>query len=246
MTKARVRVAATAIANSSSGGEEPLTTSFFTSIGCARRSISGPATSRLSRAWPAKLFTSRSELRSGPGGSAGSSAPRMRAVARRPRIWTAIPATRNWPPSISRSRYLPPSLAIRRAIVRLAWAIRVAIRSSTSRALTGSSWFSSTSTLGVPGVSVESELSWSTRSSGRISAASTSPDSTSATASSRLSTRTHWTREQMRSLTPTAGSWRSPPTLIRVSAGTSLRKAIRGFSGEREIAKPTSTAISTG
>ena len=74
---------------------------------------------------------------------------------------------------------MPPSSAIRRAIARLAWASRVVIRSLTSCALTGSSSLTSTSTLGVPGVRVESELIWSTRSAGRISAASTSPELTS-------------------------------------------------------------------
>ena len=117
--------------------------------------------------------------------------------------------------------------------------------SSTSCALTGSSSLTSTSTCGVPGVRVESELILLTRSAGRISAASTSPDSTSSIASSRSLTWTHSTRAQIRSLTPAAGSC-SPPTLTRVPAGTSLRKATRGFSGPREIAKPTRTAISTG
>ena len=104
MTKASVSVAATAIAKISSGGEEPLTTSFLTSIGCASRSISGPATSRLSRAWLAKLVTSRSEVRSGPrrqrrfqrgedlGG--GAEAEDVGALADH----------RSSPPSISRSR----------------------------------------------------------------------------------------------------------------------------------------------
>ena len=50
VTKARVRVAATAIAKMSSGGESPSITCFSTSIGCARRSIRGCATPRFSRA----------------------------------------------------------------------------------------------------------------------------------------------------------------------------------------------------
>ena len=119
------------------------------------------------------------------------------------------------------------------------------MRSSTSCALTGSSSLTSTSTLGVPGVRVESELILSTRSAGRISAARTSPDLTSSIASARSFTWTHSTREQIRSLTPAAGScW--PPTLTLVPAGTSLRKATRGFCGPPEIAKPTSSAIRTG
>ena len=53
---------------------------------------------------PAKLVTCCSEVRSGPGGSAGSSAVRICAVARRPRIWIVWPSTGSLPPSISRSR----------------------------------------------------------------------------------------------------------------------------------------------
>ena len=68
VTKARVSVAATAIAKMSSGGESPLTTSFSTSIGCARRSISGAATSRFSRASEAKRITRSSDSRCAPGG----------------------------------------------------------------------------------------------------------------------------------------------------------------------------------
>jgi hypothetical protein len=102
-----------------------------------------------------------------------------------------------------------------------------------------------TSTSGVSGLGVESELSRSTRSAGRISAASASPERTSSSASERLFTRTHWTRSQIRSSIPIRGScW--VPMLTRASLGTSLSRATRGFSGEPEIAKPTSTAISTG
>jgi hypothetical protein len=49
----------------------------------------------------------------------------------------------------------------------------------------------------------------------------------------------------MRLPTPILGS-SVVPTLTRESLGTSLRKAMRGFDGEPEIAKPTRTAISTG
>ena len=57
MTKVSVSVAATAIAKTSSGGVGALTDCLSTAIGCASRSISGDATSRLSRASVAKRIT---------------------------------------------------------------------------------------------------------------------------------------------------------------------------------------------
>ena len=206
MTKARVSVAATAIAKMSSGGELPLTTSFSTSIGCASRSISGRATPRFSRASEEKRITRSSASRCAPGATSGRSASRIAPVAFRPRISIEVPRTSNSPPSISRLRYLPPSPATRLAITRLAWASRASILSSTACALSGFSSLTRTSTFGVPGARVESELISSTRSGGRISAASASPDSTSSTASSRLFTWMHSTRSQILSLTPIEGS----------------------------------------
>ena len=245
MTKARVRVAATAIAKMSSGGEEPAITSFLTSIGCARRRIRGWATPRFSRAREEKRITRSSESRWAPGGIAGRSASRIAPVAFSPSISIALPSTSNSPPSISRLRYLPPSAATLLAITRLACASRALILSSTVCALSGFSSLTRTSTFGVPGESVESELISLIRLGGRTSAASASPDSTSCTASARFFTLTHSTCSQIRALTPIEGSCRSP-TVTRVPGGTSLRKATRGLLESGEIAKPTRIAISTG
>ena len=106
VTKARVSVAATAIAKISSGGEEPSTTSFSTSIGCARRSISGPATSRLSRAWVAKLdHLVRASRAAAPAAAPVRSAFEDLGGRRAGRgSRSAGRAPWNSPPSISRSR----------------------------------------------------------------------------------------------------------------------------------------------
>ena len=61
-----------------------------------------------------------------------------------------MPSTSNSPPSTSRFRYLPPSVATRFAITRLAWASRALILSSTACALSGFSSLTSTSTRGRP------------------------------------------------------------------------------------------------
>jgi hypothetical protein len=52
-------------------------------------------------------------------------------------------------------------------------------------------------------------------------------------------------REQSSLLAPVMSN-SVPPTISGVPAGTSLRKATRGFSGPRESANPISTAIATG
>ncbi len=77
VTKARVKVAATAIAKTSSGGVEALTTCLSTAIGWVRRSSSGPAVPRLLRARVVKRITRSSESRIGPGGTAGRSSARI-------------------------------------------------------------------------------------------------------------------------------------------------------------------------
>ncbi len=64
-------------------------------------------------------------------------------------------------------------------------------------------------------------------------------------ASARVETRTHSILLQRRLRAPTTLK-SLPPTWTAVPLGTWLRKATRGFSGPLEIAKPTSTAISTG
>ncbi len=121
------------------------------------------------------------------------------------------------------------------------------IRSSTSRAFTGSSSLTKTST--EAGSSPE-PLSWacslSRKSSGMISAARTSPSATLSSASSRLLTATHSMRSQSWS---NAASWENPPSPSSsppFSAAISLKKATRGLSGPRETAKPISTARTIG
>ena len=160
-------------------------------------------------------------------------------------MWTVAPSTERSPPPITSFRYLVPSIPIRLAIARFAWASSAVILSSVALAFSGFDSFTSTSTFGVPGERVESELILLIRSSGRISAARTSPDSTLSMASAREWTWTHSTFSQIRDWTLAEGSF-EPLRLMRAFCGTSLRKATRGFSGPREIAKPTRTAISTG
>ncbi len=119
------------------------------------------------------------------------------------------------------------------------------IRSSTSRALTGSSSLTRTRTVGCEGVSEPSDSSSSTRFGGRISAASASPDSTMSRACSSLETGMHSIREQSSLRAPAMSNF-VPASTNGCSWGTWLRKATRGVSGPRESAKPISTAITTG
>ena len=109
----------------------------------------------------------------------------------------------------------------------------------------GSSSLTSTLTVGLSGFSPASDCSRSIRSAGRISAPSTSPDSTFSRASSSLETGTHSIRSQSSLLAPSR-SKSSPPICSGVSGGTSLRKATRGFSGPALSAKPIRTAITIG
>ena len=122
-------------------------------------------------------------------------------------MWTAPPSTGRSPPLITRFRYLPPSTAIRLAIARFAWASSAVILSSIALAFSGSDSLTSTSTFGVPGERVESELIWLIRSSGRISAARTSPDSTFVDRFVTGVDRTHSTLSQMRCWTLAEGSF---------------------------------------
>ena len=66
MTKARVSVAAAAMAKVSSGGEEPPTSTLWTWIGCASRLISGSAMSRFSPASLANEVTCAERLAQRP------------------------------------------------------------------------------------------------------------------------------------------------------------------------------------
>jgi hypothetical protein len=119
------------------------------------------------------------------------------------------------------------------------------MRSSTSCALTGSSSFTITWTVGLVGFSPPSDWTWSAKSSGRISAASTSPSSTIARASSSESTSTHSTRPQSSPRAET-GSTSDPPMLTSSSSGIWFRKATRGSLGPAESARPINTARAIG
>ena len=135
MTKARVSVAATAIAKVSSGGEEPPTATLWTSIGWASRSISGPAMSRFSPASLANSVTCGERHPQRPVRQRRFDRFEDVGARSRPRMWTAPPSTGRLPPLITRFRYLPPSTAIRLAIARFAWASSAVILSSTSARL---------------------------------------------------------------------------------------------------------------
>ena len=67
-----------------------------------RRGFRGPGTE--------KRITRSSESRWAPGGTVGRSASRIAPVVFSPRISIEVPSTSNSPPSISRLRYLPPSV----------------------------------------------------------------------------------------------------------------------------------------
>jgi hypothetical protein len=112
--------------------------------------------------------------------------------------------------------------------------------------LSGSSSLTTTSTVAgsVPLV-LSSASSLLMKSAGRINPPRTSPSFTFCSTSARVETSTQsifaqsWLR---------ASSWLKPP-LPRLSpapAGIWLRKAIRGFSGLREIASPIRTARTIG
>ena len=137
------------------------------------------------------------------------------------------------------------SRATCRAISRLASLSSEEIRSSTSRALTGSSSLTITSTSagrGQRGERVDPARRGRRAGSGRRGRRPTRPCRSprprcrpGRTRSARRGGRGR-RRRRSRRRRPRPG----------VSFGTSLRKATRGLSGPRETAKPTRTAISTG
>ena len=119
VTKVRVRVAATAIAKTSSGGVAALTDCLSTAIGWARRSISG-ARSRGCRGQPAEP-DHPVELRARcAGGSRGRSGPRIAAAAPQPEYFDR-PAEHFEVAAVDHQvEVRPPSLEIRREMNRLA------------------------------------------------------------------------------------------------------------------------------
>ena len=153
VTKARVKVAATAIAKISSGGAEALTTCLSTAIGWVSRVSSGAGGAEVvARERGEAKSPGRASRAARPAAASARTASRMRArVAAGRGSGSPGRAPSNWPPLTTRPRNLPPSCAIRRAITRLAWVSSELIRSLTRRALTGSSSLTITSTSGVLG-----------------------------------------------------------------------------------------------
>ena len=248
VTKARVRVAATAIAKTSSGGVEALTTCLSTAIGWARRSISGAATSRLSRASVANadhLVQRVAQLRRAA--APGRSASRIRAVVaqaedldrlaehartgRRRRAGSGIGRLRSR--SAARSPG-SPGPAGRRSGRRPA------------RALTGSSSLTITSTFGRPRRRGRERVDPVDQVGGQDQRRQHVAGADLVDRLRRGPRRaTHSTRSQIRSLTPTAGSCcaaDADPGVRRHFVEEGDPRLLRS----REIAKPTRTAISIG
>ena len=249
VTNIRVTVIATAIAKVSSAELSPATTVLSTAIGSATAPSRGNAKSRLSPASSPNRIT-RSRAFWLAGGSCWRSASRIWLLRFSPSTSNSpISGRSKTPPSISRSRYVAASSEIRCERIRFASVTRAEIRSSTRLAFTGSSSLTSTSTVGCCGLRLASDSSSSRRSSGRIRAAITSPSSTFCSASSRVETSTHSTREQSSSR---AMPWSMPscsPPIWNCSvsdSGTRLRNATRGFEPSLDRAKPIRTPSTTG